>query len=353
MPPAGSAASPSQPEAHAAGVLHGGDPAFELALGLGVDHRADMGRRLARVADFQFAHGADQHVEHRLGHLLLQAKKPQRRAALAGGAERGRDHVVDHLLGQRRGIDDHGVDAAGLGDQRYDRSALLRQRAVDRLADLGRAGEGDTGDVAIGDEEGADLAVAGNEMKRARRHAGVVQERDGARGDERRLLGRLGDDRVAGGERAGHLAEEDRQRKIPRADADEDAATAIAQQIAFAGRARHRLRRQRRARLRRVIAAIIDGLAQLGERIVERLAALVLQQCEQRAAFLLEPIGGAFERCGALGRGRRRPGREPGRGRRHRRVRDRRVALAHHSDRTAVDRRDDPCARSRRAPRRR
>ncbi len=44
------------------------------------------------------------------------------------------------------------------------------------------------------------------------------------------------------------LADENRQREIPRADADEHAAAAIAQLVALAGRARHRLRYQRAAR---------------------------------------------------------------------------------------------------------
>ena len=139
-------------EVHAAGVLHRGDPAIELGLRFGVDHRADMGCDVARIADFEFARRADQHVEHALGDVVLQAQQPQRRTALAGGAERGCDHVVGDLLGQSGGIDDHGVDAAGLGDQRHDRSVLCGERAVDRAADLGRAGEDDAGDARIGDE---------------------------------------------------------------------------------------------------------------------------------------------------------------------------------------------------------
>ena len=163
-------------------------------------------------------------------------------------AERKADAITSSidLLGQRGGVDDHGIDAAGLGDQRHDRTVLGGERAIDGAADFGRAGEDHAGDARIGDEARADGAVAGNEMQRARRHAGLMQQRDRTRGDQRRLFGRLGDDGIAGGERRGHLAEKDRQRKIPRADADEDAAAAIAQHIAFAGRSRHRLRRQAR-----------------------------------------------------------------------------------------------------------
>ena len=53
-------------------------------------------------------------------------------------------------------------------------------------------------------------------MQRGDRDAGLVQQRNRARGDERRLLGRLGDNGVAGHERRAHLAEKDRERKIPR-----------------------------------------------------------------------------------------------------------------------------------------
>ena len=56
--------------------------------------------------------------------------------ALARGAKRGRDDVVGDLLGQRGGIDDHGIDAAGLRDQRHDRAVLGGQRSVDRSCDL-------------------------------------------------------------------------------------------------------------------------------------------------------------------------------------------------------------------------
>src|SRR2546427_9604881 len=52
------------------------------------------------------------------------------------------------------------------------------------------------------------------------------------------LLGGLGDDAVAGGECSGHLAQEDRQREVPRADADEHAAAVQLQLVGFTGRDR-------------------------------------------------------------------------------------------------------------------
>jgi hypothetical protein len=59
-----------------------------------------------------------QHGQHAVGHVLLQAEHAQRRAALAGAVEGRGDDIADHLFGERGGIDDHGVLAAGLGDQR-------------------------------------------------------------------------------------------------------------------------------------------------------------------------------------------------------------------------------------------
>ena len=64
----------------------------------------------------------------------------------------------------------------------------------------------------------------GSSCSTSRRHAGLAHQRDGAAGDQRRLLGRLGDHGIAGHQRRGDLAGEDRQRKVPRRDADDDAA---------------------------------------------------------------------------------------------------------------------------------
>ena len=181
---------------HAARVR--GDPLVELVFRLGIDHRPDMRRDIARIADDELPRRALDHLDDAVRHILLHAQQPQRRAALAGGAERRGDHVVGHLLGQRGGVHDHGIDAAGLGDQRDDRPVLGGERAVDRPRDLGRAGEGHAGHARIGNERRARFAVAEHEMQRARRHAGLVQQPHRRRRDQRRLLGGLGDHRIAG-----------------------------------------------------------------------------------------------------------------------------------------------------------
>src|SRR5262245_54942460 len=117
-----------------------------------------------------------------------------------------------------------------------------------------------------------------------------MQDTHGLGGDQRRLLGRLRHHGVAGDEPCAYLAEEDGERKIPRTDADENTATAVAKLIALAGRPRHPLRTERAPRLDGVEAAEIDRLAHLGDRIVEGLAALALHQRDEATAPLAQEI---------------------------------------------------------------
>ena len=143
-----------------------------------VDHRTDVGRQAARIADAQLAHRALEHVEHPVGDVFLQAQDAQRRAALAGAVERGGERIGDHLLGQRGAVDDHRVLAAGLGDQHARSSVALAQRALDQPRDLGRAGEDHAGDARVADQRRADVSpLAGQELQHVGGHAGIVQQR--------------------------------------------------------------------------------------------------------------------------------------------------------------------------------
>ena len=78
----------------------------------------------------------------------------------------------------------------------------------------------------------------------------------------------------------------------------------------------------------------------LRERVVEGLSGLVLQQRNERAAALFEPLRSAFQHIGALATRPRRPGRKTGLGCRHRRAHNNLVGLVHGADRAAVDRRE-------------
>src|SRR3546814_9028618 len=78
---------------------------------------------------------------------------------------------------------------------------------------------------------------------------------------------RLGDDGVTRKQRRTDLADEDRQREVPRTDAREYATADELQFIALAGRPRQRQRREPRLCLFRVVTTEVDRLAYFGKRI--------------------------------------------------------------------------------------
>ena len=114
--------------------LHRRDMRLQPLFRLRVDDRADMNGEIARITQPQFAGGACDHGDHAIGHILLHEEQAQGRAALAGGAEGAHDHVICDLLGESGGIDDHGIDAPGFGNERCDRPLLLSQGQIDRPA---------------------------------------------------------------------------------------------------------------------------------------------------------------------------------------------------------------------------
>ena len=192
------------------------------------------------------------------------------------------------------------------------------------LATVGRAGEADAGDARIGGQRRADRrAVARQQLQHVVRHAGLVQQRDGAGGDQRRLLGRLGEHGVAGDERGGDLAGEDRQREIPRRDAGDDAPR-LGPGLGMLG-------------LGGVVAQEVDRLAHFRHAVGQRLAGLARREREELDGVGLVEIGGPAQDGGALGDRPRRPGRL-----RRDRDADRRPRPARPSPRP-------PCRRRRRA----
>ena len=153
---------------------------------------------------------------------------------MTGAVERRGDHIVDDLLFQRRRIDEHAVQAAGLGNQRHDRAIFCSKRAIDDARDFGRAGERNTGDARIGDELATDDAITDHQLQHIFRQAGLAEEINRRLRDARCLLCGLGDDCVACSERCRELAGENRQREIPRADANEHAAPVHFEMIGLA-----------------------------------------------------------------------------------------------------------------------
>ena len=147
---------------------------FEQALRSSVNHRADIGGKLRRIAHAQRRKPAADHVQHRIGNILLQIKHPQRRTALPRALECAADHVAHHLFGQGGAIDDHRVLPAGFRDQRGNRPVAHRQRAVDCARRVGRSGKGDAGKARVGSDHLADGAAAGEQLQRLGRDAGLM-----------------------------------------------------------------------------------------------------------------------------------------------------------------------------------
>ena len=119
-------------------------------------------------------------------------------------------------------IDDYRVLAAHLRDHPFD--VVLPRLGVGRLAvdqktDVARAGECDHVNVRMVDERLAGLLAKPRQIvKRTRGHAGFVEHAREMPAHDRRLLGRLEDDRIAGDQCGhGHAAGYG-QRKIPGRD---------------------------------------------------------------------------------------------------------------------------------------
>ena len=111
------------------------------------------------------------------------------------------------------------------------------ERPVDLLRHLGRAGEDDAGDPRIGDEGGADRTVARNELERRGGHAGRCRSRTASKAISGVCSAGLATTLLPAASAAGDLTDEDGERKVPRTDRDEDAATAQAVAVLLAGRA--------------------------------------------------------------------------------------------------------------------
>ena len=274
---------------------------------LGVDHGAHVGGQHAGVALTQLAGGAFQHGQHAIGAVFLHAQHAQGRAALAGRVE-GRDqHVLHHLFGQRGGVHDHRVLATGLGDQRDGVTLAVQalgQGGGNEACHFGGAGEHDGRNARIGHQRGAHLhAVARQQLQHVGRDAGLVQDAHGFGGNQRRLLGRLGDDRVAGSQCGRDLTGEDGQREVPRADAQHRTQRLVGV-VPELGR-----------HLVGVVAQEVHGLADLGDGVGQRLAGFADHQTHQDRHAVFHQLGGALQAGGAVSRGDVLPGLRGGFGR--------------------------------------
>ncbi len=153
-------------------------------LGLAVDHRADVGGGIARDRRASSSAAAPSIIAS-IRSATSSCRQSRRSAEQRWPAERKAEAITSSvdLLGQRGGVDDHGIDAAGLGDERHDRAVLGGERPVDRPGDLGRAGEGDAGHGRMRDQRRADprRRPARAAPPRAARRPGAAARRRGRR----------------------------------------------------------------------------------------------------------------------------------------------------------------------------
>ena len=211
---------------------------------------------------------------------------------------------MNNLLRQRRTVNEHGVLATGFGDQRANRAVTVRQRLVDRLGHPRGTRENHTGDARVRHAVFADHAsAAGDEVQHIRRHAGLVQQLDGAVADQRGGRRRLGQHGIAGGQRSRDLPRINRQREVPGANRDKDALAAHAVGVSLARRARqHDGLAKVLLRLRPVVAHEIDRFAQFGYGVGDRAPALADDQPEQFVSMFLVQVGGTAQYgCAFLG----------------------------------------------------
>ena len=142
----------------------------------------------------------------------------------------------------------------------------------------------------------------GSRCRRVGVEAGAVIEAHGLRGDQRRLLGGLGEHGVARGQRGGELAREDRQGEVPRAYADEHAAPVQLQSVVLADGAGEggRSGEQALGGLG-VVAQEVDRLAHLADGVTPALAGLAHGKRAKAVAFRLQGVRHAAQDLGAAG----------------------------------------------------
>ena len=250
-----------------------------------INHRADVGGKRPGVAHRQFIHRARQHLQHRGGDILLQEQAAQGRAALPGRLERRGQNIAHRLFGQGGAVNQHGVEAAGFGDQRRTGSKVAGHRGPYQPGGVGGAGKGHASHAWVSGQGGTGRPIAGQELQRGGGNPGLMQQANGKGGDQRGLFGGFGQHAIASRQSGGDLAGKDGEREVPRADTGHDATGGVAQGCAFGG----------------VIAQEINGFAQFIHAVSLGLARLSRQQREDRAKVRLIQISGAVQGGGAVG----------------------------------------------------
>jgi hypothetical protein len=215
-----------------------------------------------------------------------------------GADDRALDGVAEVGVGEH----DVGVLAAELERDRLDR---LRRRRHDTAADLGRAGERDLVDERVGDERGARRPVAGDDVEHAGGQPGLERQGGEPQRAQRRLLGRLEDDGVAGRERGPELPRRHEQRVVPRHDltADADGLAGRVGEERAVGRVDRAVQLRRPAR---VVPQDRRGPADVPAGLEDRLAVVARLERAELLGVLVDQVREAVQapRPGRSARGR-------------------------------------------------
>ena len=145
---------------------------------LRVDHGPDVRGQRPGVTDAEAIHCAFQHLDHLRCDILLDIKAPQRGTPLARRLKGAFDNRCDRLFRQRRAVDHHRVQPAGLRDQRRSGLAAGRKRRANGLRRLCAPRKGH-GIRARRNQGCADLTVTWNQLQRCFWHARVMKQGNG------------------------------------------------------------------------------------------------------------------------------------------------------------------------------
>ena len=144
------------------------------------------------------------------------------------------------------------------------------------------------------------VAVAGEHVERSLGEARLERQLAEPQRGQRRLLGRLQDDRAAGGERRGDLPDRHQQRVVPGDDLGADAdrlAQRVAEHVAGGDRDRLALDLGRPAG---VVAQVVDRGGDVALRGGQRLAVVERLELGELVAVCLDQLGQRVHEAGAL-----------------------------------------------------
>ena len=237
--------------------------------------------------------------------------------------ERRGDDPRHRLVEIRVGVDDHAVLASELGHHLLEVTLAgdhLGGGTNDLQAHRLRSRERDRLHVAMANERGADIALAGQQRDCLGRDSARAQRLHDAQSAPGRLLGGLEHDRVAGGERPrGHPAG-DRDREVPRGDDSGDAARDVAQLVALPGDLDQLRAGRELDRAARVVLEKVDRLAHVGIGLGPGLGALAHLERGELEPPLAHPRSSPQQRLRPLLGRPRRPRLRARAGRGHRRI---------------------------------